>query len=81
MYCVVGRCDPREDHAEAAVSTDDYLWIKLTQAVVDEDDSRKPDRLTLTQLQTLLLDDFGLNLPLIQLFDNTNKCNNNVILR
>lgn len=58
VYCVVGRCDGREDHSEVVTSTDDYLWMKLGQVTFDEAEGAR-DRLTMTQLQTMLLEEFG----------------------
>lgn len=29
VYCLLSRCDPHEDHADIAATTDDYLWLKL----------------------------------------------------
>jgi nuclear pore complex protein Nup93 len=60
VYCCIGRCDARDDHSEVATSTDDYLWLKLGQVTFDDvADGSTRDRLTLTQLQTMLLEDFG----------------------
>lgn len=58
VFCVVGRCDPAEDHSEIADKIDDYLWIKLSQIQVDSDPSRQ-DGFTLQRLQSLLYEDFG----------------------
>lgn len=58
VFCVVGRCDPAEDHSEIADKIDDYLWIKLSQIQVDSDPSRQ-DSFTLQRLQSLLYEDFG----------------------
>lgn len=55
VYCLVGACDPTEEHPEVATSLDDYLWLKLC-CVRDEGDS-----LTLTGLQTLLTEEYGEN--------------------
>ena len=58
VYCLIGRCDSRDNHAEVADKTDDYLWIKLSQvSVVDEDSSA--ERMTLQQLQSTLLEEYG----------------------
>jgi len=60
---VVGHCDQKDDHGEVIISTDDYLWLKLCQLHVDDDDddddSSTEDRLTLTQLQVMLLEEYG----------------------
>lgn len=58
VYCIIGRCDPREDHTEIADKIDDYLWIKLNQLHF-EDDEASQEKLTLHQLQTLLLEEYG----------------------
>lgn len=55
VYCVIGRCDPDENHSEIADKIDDYLWLKLCQ--VQTDDS--PETFTLKRLQTLLYEEFG----------------------
>jgi len=60
VYCIVCRCDVRDDHSEVATSTDDYLWLKLGLVTFDESEAGSRDGLTLTQLQTMLLEDFGL---------------------
>nr|XP_053627918.1 LOW QUALITY PROTEIN: nuclear pore complex protein Nup93-like [Cherax quadricarinatus] len=67
VYCVLSRCDPHEDHADIAATTDDYLWLKL--CVVDCDSSpsastsssssAQQDILSLTQLQNLLYEQYG----------------------
>ena len=60
MYCCICHCDVRDDHSEVATSTDDYLWLKLSLVTFDESEAGSRDGLTLTQLQTMLLEDFGL---------------------
>ena len=60
MYCCVCRCDVRDDHSEVATTTDDYLWLKLGLVTFDESEAGSRDGLTLTQLQMMLLEDFGL---------------------
>jgi nuclear pore complex protein Nup93 len=59
VYCLVGRCDPKGDHSEIADKIDDYIWLKLCQLSYDDDDNGSPDRLTLPQLQTMLLEEYG----------------------
>ncbi len=59
MYCVLGRCDPKDDHSEVADKIDDYLWMKLSQLSYEDDDATGIEKLTLTQLQRLLLEEFG----------------------
>ena len=58
VYCILGRCDPRENHAEIAEKTDDYLWVKLSQLYLDEDEASQ-EKMTLQMLQTLLLEEYG----------------------
>jgi len=60
VYCCVCRCDVRDDHSEVVTLTDDYLWLKLGLVTFDESETCSRDDLTLTQLQTMLLEDFGL---------------------
>eukprot|EP00090_Calanus_glacialis_P035065 TRINITY_DN59943_c0_g1_i1.p1 TRINITY_DN59943_c0_g1~~TRINITY_DN59943_c0_g1_i1.p1 ORF type:complete len:802 (-),score=330.13 TRINITY_DN59943_c0_g1_i1:97-2502(-) len=55
VYCVVGACDPAEEHQEVATSLDDYLWLKL--CMVREDAGG--DSLTLGGLQSLLTEEYG----------------------
>ena len=31
VHCVLGACDPSDEHGEVATSIEDYLWIKLCQ--------------------------------------------------
>ena len=58
MYCVVGQCDPNEDHAEISDKIDDYLWLKLSQLEFDADDSSQ-DALSFERFQKLLYEDYG----------------------
>ena len=51
-----------EDHTDVALSTDDYLWIKLCQLKEDElvtGHDASHDRLTYSQFQTLILEEYG----------------------
>ncbi|KAK3085381.1 hypothetical protein FSP39_002489 [Pinctada imbricata] len=57
-YCVIGGCDPDEDHPEVADSIDDYLWIKLSQIQLHPESTHQ-DPFTLHKLQKLLFEDFG----------------------
>lgn len=66
MYCCICRCDVRADHSEVATTTDDYLWLKLGLVTFDESETGSRDGLTLTQLQSMLLEDFG---PLVTASD------------
>ena len=66
VHCVLGACDPLEEHSEVASSLDDYLWIKLSQ-IRDESGhdsssshSGSPlETLTLQQLQHLMSEEYG----------------------
>ena len=58
VYCLIGRCDPRDNHPEVADKTDDYLWIKLNQLHFDEDEA-SAEKMTLQQLQSMLLEEYG----------------------
>ena len=53
VHCVLGACDPDDEHGEIATSLDDYLWIKLSQ-IRDEEEG-----LTLEKLQHLMLEEYG----------------------
>ena len=63
VYCLVGKCEPRDNHPDVAHKTDDYLWMKLCQLSHDDDYvapvAPTSDRLTLAQLQTTLLEEHG----------------------
>ena len=67
MYCIIGRCDPKDDHSEIADKIDDYLWLKLCQLSYDSEDSGTAEKLTLAQLQTMLLEEYGMTAPRITL--------------
>ena len=60
-YCVVAACDVNDDHTEVALTTDDYLRVKLCQLKEDElaghDSSH--ERITYSQFQTLVLEEYG----------------------
>ncbi|XP_055992174.1 nuclear pore complex protein Nup93 [Sorex fumeus] len=60
VYCVIGRCDITDNQSEVADKTEDYLWLKLNQVCFDDDGTSSPqDRLTLSQFQKQLLEDYG----------------------
>uniref|UniRef100_A0A8C0IGU5 Nuclear pore complex protein Nup93 n=1 Tax=Bubo bubo TaxID=30461 RepID=A0A8C0IGU5_BUBBB len=60
VYCIIGRCDITDNQSEVADKTEDYLWIKLNQVCFDDDGASSPqDRLTLSQFQKQLLEDYG----------------------
>ena len=56
VYCIIGRCDAKDDHSEIADKIDDYLWIKLSQL---SDNVEDRDTMTLSELQTTLLEQYG----------------------
>ncbi|XP_057349187.1 nuclear pore complex protein Nup93 isoform X2 [Manis pentadactyla] len=60
VYCIIGRCDITDSQSEVADKTEDYLWLKLNQVCFDDDGTSSPqDRLTLSQFQKQLLEDYG----------------------
>ena len=59
---MLGRCNPKDEHGEVADKIDDYLWMKLSQLIYDDDDSPAQEKLTLFQLQKMLLEEFGMYL-------------------
>lgn len=72
MYCVVGQCDPNEDHSEISDKIDDYLWLKLSQLEFGADSASQEalplersqkvtsqETLTLERFQKLLYEDYG----------------------
>jgi len=61
MYCIIGRCDPNEVHAEVAKKTEDYIWLKLNQI---EFGNEEQDVVTLQKLQKLLLEEYGSFFPI-----------------
>ncbi|XP_076028767.1 nuclear pore complex protein Nup93-like [Oratosquilla oratoria] len=60
VYCVLARCDPHQDHTDIITTTDDYLWLKLSQvscgSLVAGDAQQI---LTLQHLQTMLFEQYG----------------------
>ncbi|KAJ7415360.1 Nuclear pore complex protein Nup93 [Pitangus sulphuratus] len=60
VYCIIGRCDVTDNQSEIADKTEDYLWLKLNQVCFDDGGASSPqDRLTLSQFQKQLLEDYG----------------------
>ncbi|XP_039931134.1 nuclear pore complex protein Nup93 isoform X3 [Hirundo rustica] len=60
VYCIIGRCDITDNQSEVADKTEDYLWLKLNQVCFDDGSTSSPqDRLTLSQFQKQLLEDYG----------------------
>ncbi|XP_027502271.1 nuclear pore complex protein Nup93 isoform X1 [Corapipo altera] len=60
VYCIIGRCDITDNQSEIADKTEDYLWLKLNQVCFDDGGASSPqDRLTLSQFQKQLLEDYG----------------------
>ncbi|XP_022098079.1 nuclear pore complex protein Nup93-like isoform X2 [Acanthaster planci] len=60
VYCLIGCCDTTDSHSEVISKTEDYLWMKLSQvSFVEDSGPSSSDRLTLPQLQTTLLEEYG----------------------
>ena len=64
VHCVLGACDPSDEHGEVATSIDDYLWIKLCQIREDQPavgtaGGAAGEGLSLAQLQALLSEEYG----------------------
>ena len=61
VYCILGACDPSDEHSEVATSLDDYLWIKLAQIRETAGNSTgdTAEGLTLSQLQKMMSEDYG----------------------
>jgi len=60
VYSIIGRCDICEVHADVANKTEDYLWMKLSQIVIEENASSTPqDSLSLIRLQKMLSEEYG----------------------
>lgn len=56
-YCIVGRCDVNEQHAEVAKTSDDFLWIQLS--MIRNDGEAAVDDLTYAGLQSMILEQYG----------------------
>jgi len=64
VFCLLAKCDVHLDHPDVATTTDDYLWIKLTQVDRDVTEAAPPsgpqqDVLSLATLQNLLCKQYG----------------------
>ena len=64
VHCVLGACDPSDEHGEVATSIDDYLWIKLCQIREDQPavgtaGGAAGEGPSLAQLQALLSEEYG----------------------
>ncbi|KAG8437674.1 hypothetical protein GDO86_008399 [Hymenochirus boettgeri] len=60
VYCIIGRCDVADNHSEVADKTEDYLWLKMNQVCFEDEANSSPqDRLTLSQFQKQLFEDYG----------------------
>ncbi|CAH1270686.1 NUP93 [Branchiostoma lanceolatum] len=59
VYCILACCDTSDTHSDVADKTEDYLWIKLCQVSLEDDSAGLQDKLTLPQLQSLLLEEYG----------------------
>lgn len=57
VFCIIGRCDSGDSHPEVIRKTEDYVWLKLKQLSVGEDDDQESIRLA--DLQRLLLEEYG----------------------
>lgn len=58
VYCVIGCCDLQDNHPEVAETIDDFIWLRLSQ-IQGSAESPAGETLTLPQLQTLVLEEFG----------------------
>lgn len=56
VYCIIGRCDKTEQHAEIAKSSDDFLWIQLSLISESSDMS---EHLSYSELQSTILEQYG----------------------
>jgi len=59
VYSIIGKCDISDVHGEVAKATEDYMWIKLCQVVIE--DSSHYDSLSLIKLQKILSEEYGEN--------------------
>ncbi|GFR90684.1 nuclear pore complex protein Nup93 [Elysia marginata] len=59
VYCVIGRCDWREDHAEILDNIDGYLWMKLSHVGDPQLLDGNQEHLSLIELQKMLFEDYG----------------------
>jgi len=63
VYCIVGGCDPADNHPEVATSIDDYLWLRLSLISVSsassDATSSSSESLTLRQIQIQLTEEYG----------------------
>ncbi|XP_065827806.1 nuclear pore complex protein Nup93-like [Oscarella lobularis] len=62
VYCVIGCCEPENNHSDVAVKTDDYMWIKLSQVQPNSEGlhaAKSEDHMSLAQLQSTLLEEYG----------------------
>lgn len=61
VYCALAGCDVTDDHPDVATTVEDYLWLRLCQVHLDDNQSEasQHDHLTLSRLQTLLLEEHG----------------------
>lgn len=57
MYCVIGCCDPGDEHYEVARTADDYLWLKLSFIRTRAND--ESDAFSYSNLQKLILEEYG----------------------
>jgi len=56
VYAIVGKCDS-DIHQDVIEKTDDYVWLKLAQVVVDK--PREGEYETIQRFQQVLLEEYG----------------------
>lgn len=61
VYCIIGGCDPADNHPEVATSIDDYLWLRLSLISVSSSSSTdiSSESVTLRQIQLQLTEEYG----------------------
>ncbi|XP_032816727.1 nuclear pore complex protein Nup93 isoform X2 [Petromyzon marinus] len=60
VHCLIGRCDVTDFHGDVAEKTEDFLWLRLHQVSFEEEAGLgTQDRISLPQLQTQLLEEYG----------------------
>ncbi|XP_063234645.1 nuclear pore complex protein Nup93-like isoform X2 [Bacillus rossius redtenbacheri] len=63
VYSVISACDVHDKHSEVAKAAEDYLWFKLCQiredSVEQQSESSLGDKITYSQLQTLIIEEYG----------------------
>uniref|UniRef100_A0A1B6CIL9 Nuclear pore protein n=1 Tax=Clastoptera arizonana TaxID=38151 RepID=A0A1B6CIL9_9HEMI len=64
LFCILGRCDVNEEHAEIVKTADDYLWLKLNQVydIKEQEDhtvSEGRESISYSTLQSLVIEEYG----------------------